>query len=356
MSGGVDSSVAALVLKEAGYDVFGLSMRLYQCPLEGTSGCCTASDRNDARAVCGILGIPHEVIEETDAFRHKVIEPFIRDYLDGRTPSPCTWCNRFLKFPILLEKMRSLDADWIATGHYARVERGKDGRARLLRAVDEVKDQSYFLFPMGREELKRLLLPVGSWTKDEVRRKARANGLPVTDKPESQEICFVSDGDYVSYIENSAGERLGGPGRFVDQEGNVLGTHRGIHAYTIGQRKGLGLGGGPKRHVLRIDALKNQVVLGDVEDLASDHCVVAQTLWLDPAAEAQVDAGESLSVTVKVRSRHKGVSAAVEKINLEKINLGRVRVLFERPVSSVAPGQAAVFYDREQVLGGGWIE
>lgn len=351
MSGGVDSSVAALLLKDQGYDVVGLSMSLYRCPREGTSGCCTAADRNDARAVCEVLGIPHVTLDAAPAFNRRVIDPFVGDYLSARTPTPCIWCNQFLKFPLLVERMEALGGEAVATGHYARLERDDTGGVSLLRGVDHAKDQSYFLFSVRRRDLVRTLFPVGGLDKPEVRDIAARHGLPVSDKPESQEICFVPDGDYVDFLEDRAGDRLGGAGRFVDTDGSELGRHRGIHAYTIGQRKGLKLGGGPKRYVVRIDPRANEVVLGDRADLMRGECTIRDLNWLDPAVELSAGHGEALSVSVKIRSRHEPAGAVVTILAA-----GRFKVTFDEPVSAVAPGQAAVLYDGERVLGGGWIE
>lgn len=350
MSGGVDSSVAALLLKQQGFEVIGLSMSLYRCPREGTSGCCTAADRNDARKVCERLGISHMVVEAAHQFTKKVIDPFVDDYLGGRTPSPCTRCNQFLKFPLLMDWMEQLNGRGIATGHYARVGQSASGESMLMRAVDGGKDQSYFLFPLRRDELEHLHLPLGDLRKDEVRALARSHGLPVSEKPESQEICFVSGDDYVDFLERAAGDLLGGPGRFVDTDGNETGCHRGIHAYTIGQRKGLDLGGGPKRYVVRIDASRNEVVLGDVRDLDRDMCTVDEARWLDEATLTCLEKGEEVEAGVKIRSRQEPAPAV-----LVHRGVGCLDVRFEKPARAVAPGQAAVFYRDDRVLGGGWI-
>ncbi len=351
MSGGVDSSVAAVLLVEAGFRVVGLSLRLYRCPSEGAHGCCTTADRRDAQAVCERLGIPHHTLDATKAFHEDVVAPFISEYLSGRTPSPCIACNQRVKFPWLLQQAAELGARWIATGHYARVERGPDGRARLLRAADAAKDQSYFLFSIGRDVLDRLLLPVGGLRKPEVRRIAREHGLPVSDKPESQEVCFVPPEGYVSFIESHAAERLPGRGKFVDLDGRNLGSHSGFHAFTVGQRKGLGLGGGPRRHVVRIVPERNEVVLGCAADLRRATCHVSNLHFLDIALAREFDAGHSRPVQVQIRSRHRAAPARIALVSP-----GRVVVMFEEPQSAVAPGQAAVFYDGPQVLGGGFIE
>lgn len=351
MSGGVDSSVAALLLKQAGYDVVGLSLRLYRCPSEGTHGCCTAADRRDARAVCERLGIPHLVVDATGAFHREVIAPFIAAYLSGRTPSPCIACNEHVKFPWLVRQARTLGADRVATGHYARIERDADGTPRLLRASDTAKDQSYFLFSIGRDVLERLVLPVGGLRKSEVRRIAREHGLPVSDKPESQEVCFVPPEGYVAFIESQAPDRLPGRGRFVDTEGRELGTHPGVHAFTVGQRKGLGLGGGPRRHVTRIVPERNEVVLGGTADLMRADFTVSGVHLLDDTLARDLEAGLNPRVWVQIRSRHRAAPA-----RLALVSPGRIRVALDDPQSAVAPGQAAVFYDGPRVLGGGFIE
>lgn len=351
MSGGVDSSVAALLLTQAGYDVIGLSLRLYRCPSEGTHGCCTAADRRDARAVCERLGIPHHVVDATEAFHQDVIAPFVAAYLSGRTPSPCIACNEHVKFPWLLGQALALGAEHIATGHYARVERDPAGTPCLLRAADAAKDQSYFLFSIGRDVLERLVLPVGGLRKSEVRRIAREHGLPVSDKPESQEVCFVPPEGYVAFIESQAPDRLPGPGRFLDSEGRDVGSHSGCHGFTVGQRKGLGLGGGPRRYVTRIVPERNEVVLGDAAALTRSGFTASDVHLLDDALARDLDAGSNRRVRVQIRSRHR---AAPARISL--VSPGRLLVALDEPQSAVAPGQAAVFYDGLRVLGGGFIE
>jgi len=344
MSGGVDSSVAAALLSEEGYAVTGLTMHLYSCHREKDRSCCSARDRMDARAVCEKLGIQLKVLDMRERFSKSIVEPFVEEYLAGRTPSPCVRCNELIKFPALLAEAVGGNAEVFATGHYARVvEDG--GIARLLRARDGDKDQSYFLFCLTQDVLARLRLPLGEMTKEEVRSFAFERGLPVHEKAESQEICFVPDDDYTAFVEGHRPERLHGPGDFVDGEGRRVGSHRGIHAYTIGQRRGLGIGGGPRRYVVGIDRGANTVTVGADEDLMRDSLSVDSASWVHPSFARQRD------VTVRIRSTHTG-----EMARIKPLEGGRVEVEFDRPVRAVAPGQAAVFYDGDEVIGGGWIE
>lgn len=355
MSGGVDSSVAACILKDEGHEVIGASMNLLTCNRALERSCCTAADRQDAREVCRRLGVPHHVFDYRNLFREKVILPFIDEYLMGRTPSPCILCNEHLKFAALFEEAEKLGAAHVATGHYARIDkvpsplvgegRGEGNcRFKLQKGVDPSKDQSYFLFTLDEARLSKLIFPIGHRTKAEVRKIALDAGLPVKDKPESQEICFVPDDDYASFVESAAGERIHGPGNFVDADGKILGRHRGIHAYTIGQRRGLGFGVGRRQYVVGINPERNEVVLGSNDDLMRDEMTVEGVRW--------VSAGhpDRKGVSVKIRSTHKG-----ELADLRRAGEGSVGVRFRKPVRAIAPGQAAVFYDGEEVLGGGWI-
>lgn len=343
MSGGVDSSVAAARLMDEGYESLGLTMNLFACHRPKDRGCCSPQDRMDARAVCEQLGMSLSVFDARDRFKRDVIEPFIADYLEGRTPSPCIRCNERMKFPILLDEAERFGATVIATGHYARVQR--DGNiARLFRARDRNKDQSYFLFSLSQDVLSKLLLPLGDMTKSQVRAMAKSKALPVHEKAESQEICFVPDDDYAAFLETKACKRLGGPGPFLDTAGKAVGQHRGIHAYTIGQRRGLGLGGGPRTYVLRIDAAANAVIVGNDEELMSKQMMLAQVSWIHPSFAYARDA------QVCIRSTHAG-----EMARIEPLPGGKARVDFQKHVRAIAPGQAAVFYDGNEVLGGGWI-
>ncbi len=344
MSGGVDSSVAAALLVEQGYDVVGMSIDMFSCHALRGQSCCSARDRMDARKVCEGLGIPHISIDRKMEFKKLVIDPFVEEYLSGRTPSPCVACNRSIKFPALMEEAAHLGAGLCATGHYARVEE-RGGAFALQRSCDEKKDQSYFLFSLGQEELSRLLFPLGGLCKSEVRKKAAELMFDNAEKKESQEVCFAPDDGYALFVESQAAGRIGGPGEFVDAAGKRLGTHEGIHRYTVGQRRGLGKAFGRRQYVLSIDRALNRVVLGQDADLMRGEITVSGVSWTDPK-----NAGDRSSV-VKVRSTHQGAPARIEMQGAD-----RCRVLFDEPVRAPAPGQAAVFYDGDEVLGGGWIE
>jgi len=344
MSGGVDSSTAAMLLKDEGFDVVGLYIRL-----NGRHG---PGDGQGAAEVCKALGIPHVRRDAAVRFEREVVGPFVDEYLAGRTPAPCVRCNQRMKFPQLLGVADELGAGLISTGHYARLRRDSKGRSGLFRALDHDKDQSYFLFSVGEAALERLVLPLGDLKKEEVRGLAANRGLAVSRKPESQEICFVPDDDYVAFVEGIAGKRLGGTGTFVDSKGREIGRHQGIHGYTIGQRKGLGLGGGaPRRYVTRIDSARNEVVLGGVEELLRKSCIVRDVRRLVHGGSAWPDEGKTAKADVKIRSRHEPAVAT-----LTGLGGGMAGVEFEEAQSAIAPGQAAVFYDGDLVLGGGWIE
>jgi len=345
MSGGVDSSVAAALLVEAGAETIGVTMRLS----ESGSRCCSLEDADDARRVAENLGIRFYVANYAEAFGREVIEDFADTYLAGRTPIPCIACNKRFKFDHLLERAKVFGANRVATGHYARVTHDAEtGEARLYRAVNREKDQSYFLFPLSQEQLRGASFPIGEMSKQEVRERAQSLGLVTASKPESQEICFVPEGNYADVVEKIRPEASMRQGEIVDESGAVLGTHRGIHRFTVGQRHGLGISSNRKLYVIRLDPRQRRVVVGDVSDLDCAGARVEQMNWISGTAPE-----ETIRVRVQVRHRHSAVLAKVEGIGTDE-----ALVRFDEPVRAVAPGQAAVFYDAEkdeEVIGGGWI-
>jgi tRNA-specific 2-thiouridylase len=347
MSGGVDSSVAAALLAQAGHDVIGLSMQLYD-QREGQvrfGTCCTIDDLHDARRVASRLGIPHYIVNFEREFGDHVVSNFVHEYAAGRTPIPCVHCNGDLKFATLAARAQGLGADLVATGHYARVERDdQTGKFLLKRGLDAAKDQSYFLFTLAQAQLAHALFPVGGMDKQTVRGHARALDLPVADKPDSHEICFVPDGDHAAFIERRGAGGDGGVIRDVD--GRVLGTHAGVHRFTVGQRKGLGVSSRIPLYVVGIDARQDTVTVGPRSALERRTATASNVNWIDGAAPAG-----PVRVTVQIRHRHQEAPATA-------VSIGRdgVSVEFDVPQSAVAPGQALVMYDGDRVVGGGWID
>lgn len=352
MSGGVDSSVAAARLAALGHEVIGLSMRLYTPPSGAGGRCCSVDDLEDARRVAEHIGIRHYVLNYEAAFREAVIAPFVREYVAGRTPIPCVACNAHLKFDRMLALARGLGATALATGHYARVEGDGEGPRRLLRARDLAKDQSYYLYPLTQPALRRARFPLGEMTKAEVRAEAARLWLPVAEKPESQEICFVPDGDQAAFVERDAGAAAPRPGPVVGLDGREVGRHGGVHRFTVGQRKGLGPLTAPRggdrapRFVVALEAEAGRVVVGPREALLRGGCEVAGVTWVSGEAP-----DGPVRADVKIRARHPGAMALVAPGPG-----GSAAVRFDTAQAGVAPGQAAVFYQGDVVLGGGVIQ
>jgi tRNA-specific 2-thiouridylase len=347
MSGGVDSAVAAALLVEKGYEVIGVTMHLWDhresAEPSGRGRCCGSADVGDARRAAAALGIRHYVLNFKDRFRHSVVDPFVEAYRTGRTPIPCIACNSSLKFDDLAAKAGEVGADLMATGHYARIHEGRNGRRRILRAVDRRKDQTYFLFDVRADQIGKVLFPVGELPKDEVRETARAFGLPVAEKPESQEICFIPDGDTAGFVTLALGDTAPPSGDIVDTQGNVLGRHAGIHRYTVGQRRGFGLTGGPW-YVVQVDAAANRLVMGADSEVYRTTFKVSDVNWLGPPRP------RTTRCTVKIRNTQGEGEGAVRFLSADS-----AEVTLAAPARAVAPGQAAVFYRRDWLLGGGWI-
>lgn len=349
MSGGVDSSVAAWLLKEQGYEVIGVTMQIWQDEEEQTQeengGCCGLSAVDDARRVAWNLEIPYYVMNFKQEFKEHVMDYFVAEYLRGRTPNPCIACNRYVKWESLLKRSLSIGADYIATGHYAQIEQLPNGRYALKKSATAAKDQTYALYNLTQEQLSHTLMPVGVYTKEQIRQMAETIGLAVANKPDSQEICFIPDHDYARFIEENTQEKLL-PGNFVDLNGNILGQHKGITHYTIGQRKGLSLALGHPIFVVEIRPETNEVVIGEAEDVFTDRLVCDKLNWM------AIDGlhGEERQAMAKIRYSHKGAPCIIRELGDDQVEC---RLL--EPVRAVTPGQAVVFYEGDYVVGGGTI-
>lgn len=348
LSGGVDSSVAAYLLKEQGYDVIGVTMQIWQeedsCTVEENGGCCGLSAVEDARRVAQKLDIPYYVMNFRKEFQEQVIDYFTREYLEGRTPNPCIACNRYVKWESLLKRSLEIGADYIATGHYARVEQLPNGRYAIRNSVTAKKDQTYALYNLTQEQLARTLMPVGAYTKDEIRKIAEEAGLLVAHKKDSQEICFVPDNDYARFIKNSTGKTIP-KGNFVLADGKVIGEHQGIIHYTIGQRKGLNLSMGHPVFVTKIRPDSNEVVIGENEDLFVNTLICDRVNFM-----AMEGLDGEVRLKAKIRYNHPGAECVISPAED-----GKVRVTFDQPQRAITPGQAVVFYQGEYVAGGGII-
>lgn len=348
MSGGVDSSVAAYLLKEAGYEVIGVTMQIWQDEErekeEEDGGCCGLSAVDDARRVANSLDIPYYVMNFKQPFKENVMDYFIAEYLAGRTPNPCIACNRYVKWESLLKRSLEIGADYIATGHYAQIEKLPNGRYTLKKSATAAKDQTYALYNLTQEQLSHTLMPVGAYTKDEIREIAEKIDLPVANKPDSQEICFIPDDDYAGFIEANTEQKIV-PGNFVNTKGEIIGKHKGITHYTIGQRKGLNLSMGRPVFVVEIRPETNEVVIGDNEDVFKKELLADRLNFMSCE-----DFQDGMEVFAKIRYNHKGAVCRLYHEGHDK-----VRCVFDEPQRAITPGQAVVFYEDDYVLGGGTI-
>ncbi len=351
MSGGVDSAIAAAILKEEGYQVIGVTMQIWPSDkqageVDRFGGCCGLSAIEDAKRVAYKLGIPHYALNFRDIFAQKVIADFCREYSLGRTPNPCIRCNQYIKFDALLERAKGLGADFVATGHYARIEKDEtNGRYLLKKGIDRRKDQSYVLYPLTQEQLRHTLLPIGSFTKERVREIAGELGLPVAAKPESQEICFIPDDDYPKFLKEYIPQAIK-PGPILNEQGRTLGRHQGIPFYTVGQRRGLGISAGEPLYVTAIDPQGNTIVVGSKEKVYENELVASELNSI--AVERLL---QPIEAKVKIRYLHKEAEAIITPLGKDE-----VYVKFKEPQMAITPGQAVVFYDDDTVIGGGTIK
>jgi len=345
MSGGVDSSVAAALLKEQGYEVIGMMLRLWSEPgKEDSNRCCTPDSMAQARRVAAILDIPFYVIDAKDVFRETVVEYFLEGYARGETPNPCLICNRKIRWTFLLDHALALGADFMATGHYARVKRTENGKVDLLRAVDRNKDQSYVLHVLDQEKLKHALFPVGEFTKPEIRQIAEQHGLPTASRKDSQDLCFLAGEDYRNFLQRNAAEMLRS-GEIVTRDGTTIGSHNGLANYTIGQRKGLGVASPVPLYVITKDAVRNTLIVGTQDELGSKELIARDVNWVSGEAPR-----EPFRAEVKIRYTAKEAEAWVTPMEA-----GQAQVAFEAPQRDITAGQAAVFYQNDVVIGGGII-
>jgi tRNA-specific 2-thiouridylase len=353
MSGGTDSSVAAALLVEQGYEVIGLTAHMWK---EG-SRCCSLEDVTRAQKVCAALDIRHYVVNAQDRFEERVVSPFVDGYVAGITPSPCISCNQFIKFGFLLDRAAQLDCDILATGHYARIEE-RDGQFHLLRAVDPKKDQTYFLSRLSQKQLARIAFPLGGWTKPEVKKWSDEHNLPIVPRGESQDLCFVEAGQYAEFVEGRAPD-VKKKGEIVDDDGNVLAEHEGVHRFTVGQRGGTGVATGERVYVSNINPGENRITLSPRENVMQSECIVTNAHWISghfPESRASIplasnDRDGRSTLIVQPRYGHRGAAAAIEQISDTEF-----KVVFDEPQFALTPGQAAVVYSDDECLGGGWIK